>query len=210
MEHFLATYGQELVTKTSEHLFISFISLSMGAIVAVPLGVLLSRTKKIASVVIGLTSLLQTVPSLAFLALMVPIFGVGKLPAVVALFIYSLLPILRNTYLGMKNVDSNIVDAAKGMGMTNFQLVIKVELPSALPTIMAGIKLSSVYVIAWATLASYIGAGGLGDFIFSGLNNYLPELIIGGTIPITLMALIVDFLFSKIEDKLTPIYERSE
>ena len=94
--------------------------------------------------------------------------------------------------------------------MTNLQSIIHVEIPSALPTIMVGIKLSAVYVIAWATLASYIGAGGLGDMIFSGLNNYLPELIIGGTIPRTLMALITDFLFSKLEERLSPIKEGGE
>lgn len=141
---------------------------------------------------------------------MVPIFGVGKLPAIIALFIYSLLPILRNTYIGMEGVNPDLKDAAKGMGMTNLQSIIHVEIPSALPTIMAGIKLSAVYVIAWATLASYIGAGGLGDMIFSGLNNYLPELIIGGTIPVTLMALITDFLFSKLEERLSPIKEGGE
>ena len=204
MENFLSHYGQDLIVKTGEHLYISFISLLLGVIVAVPLGVLLSRTKKVAGVVMGFTSLLQTIPSLAFLALMVPFLGVGKLPAIVALFIYSLLPILRNTYIGMNNVDANLVDAAKGMGMTSFQQIVLVEIPNALPTIMSGVKLSSVYVISWATLASYIGAGGLGDFIFSGLNNYLPALIIGGTIPVTLLALIVDYLFTKLEDKLTP------
>ncbi|MGX6980165.1 ABC transporter permease [Vagococcus elongatus] len=210
MERFLLDYGQDLVVKTGEHLMISATSLILGVLVAVPLGILLSRTPKIAGAVVGITGLLQTIPSLAFLALMVPILGVGKIPAVMALFIYSLLPILRNTYIGMANVDENLIDAAKGMGMTTLQSVIKVEIPMAMPTIMAGVKLSSVYVIAWATLASYIGAGGLGDFIFSGLNNYLPELIVAGTIPVTLMALIIDFLFSKLEDKMTPISEGGE
>lgn len=207
MERFLLDYGQDLVVKTGEHLMISATSLILGVLVAVPLGILLSRTQKIAGVVVGIAGLLQTIPSLAFLALMVPWLGMGKIPAVMALFIYSLLPILRNTYIGMVNVDENLVDAAKGMGMTVIQSVIKVEIPMAMPTIMAGIKLSSVYVIAWATLASYIGAGGLGDFIFSGLNNYLPELIVGGTIPVTLLALITDFLFSKLEEKVVPVSE---
>lgn len=210
MERFLLDYGQDLVVKTGEHLMISATALILGVLVAVPLGILLSRTQKIAGVVVGIAGLLQTIPSLAFLALMVPWLGVGKIPAVMALFIYSLLPILRNTYIGMVNVDENLVDAAKGMGMTVMQSVIKVEIPMAMPTIMAGIKLSSVYVIAWATLASYIGAGGLGDFIFSGLNNYLPELIVGGTIPVTLLALITDFLFSKLEEKVVPVSEGGE
>ncbi|MGO2100402.1 ABC transporter permease [Vagococcus salmoninarum] len=210
MNAFLLEHGQELFVKTWEHIGISAISLLLGVLVAVPLGVFLTRLPKISNVVIGITSLLQTIPSLALLALMVPLLGVGKLPAVIALFIYSLLPILRNTFIGMDGVNEDLKDAAKGMGMTNLQSIIMVEVPAALPTIMAGIKLSTVYVIAWATLASYIGGGGLGDLIFSGLNNYLPELIIGGTIPVTILALVTDFGFSKLEDKLTPVTERSE
>lgn len=209
MIEFLNTYGSELLLKTWEHLYISAVALGLGIIVAVPLGVLLTRTKKTASVVIGIASVLQTVPSLALLALMIPIFGIGKFPAIVALFIYSLLPILRNTYLGVKNVDPNIKDAAKGMGMTNFQSIRMVELPLAAPVIMAGIRLGAVYVIAWATLASYIGAGGLGDFIFNGLNLYKPALIIGGTIPVTILALLADFLLGKLEHWITPISLRT-
>lgn len=204
MEQFLQEYGNELVVKSIEHLYISAIALFLGIIAAVPLGIFLTRTKKLADIVIGLASLLQTIPSLALLTMFIPLFGVGKFTAIVALFIYSLLPILRNTYLGVKNVDSNLVDAAKGMGMTNMELIKMVELPMAMPTIMRGIRLGAVYVIAWATLASYIGGGGLGDLIFGGLNLYKPELIIGGTIPVTALALISDFLLGLVEKKLTP------
>lgn len=210
MDAFLQEYGRELVVKTGEHITVSAIALFLGVIVAVPLGIFLTRTPKISGFVIGLASLLQTIPSLALLALMVPFLGVGKVPAIVALFIYSLLPILRNTFIGMDGVNPDLKDAAKGMGMTNFQSIVQVEIPAALPTIMAGVKLSAVYVIAWATLASYIGGGGLGDLIFSGLNNYLPNLIIGGTIPVTILALLTDFIFTKLEDRLTPLVERSE
>ncbi|WP_314060230.1 ABC transporter permease [uncultured Vagococcus sp.] len=210
MDAFLQEYGRELVVKTGEHITVSAIALFLGVIVAVPLGIFLTRTPKVSGFVIGLASLLQTIPSLALLALMVPFLGVGKVPAIVALFIYSLLPILRNTFIGMDGVNPDLKDAAKGMGMTNFQSIVQVEIPAALPTIMAGVKLSAVYVIAWATLASYIGGGGLGDLIFSGLNNYLPNLIIGGTIPVTILALLTDFIFTKLEDKLTPLVERSE
>ncbi|HCM89352.1 MULTISPECIES: ABC transporter permease [Vagococcus] len=205
MEHFLQVYGNDLVVKTGEHLYISFVALFFGIIVAVPLGIALTRTKKIAYFVIGLASLLQTIPSLALLTMFIPLFGVGKKTAIVALFIYSLLPILRNTYLGVKNVDANLVDAARGMGMTNFELIRHVEFPLALPTIMSGIRLGTVYVIAWATLASYIGGGGLGDMIFGGLNLYKPELIIGGTIPVIILALLSDFLLGLLEKKLSPV-----
>ncbi|MHC5229544.1 ABC transporter permease [Enterococcus sp. LJL99] len=204
MQTFFAERGSELITKIGEHIFISGVALALGILFAVPIGILLTRTKKTAAVIIGFTSALQTVPSLALLALMIPIFGVGKLPAIIALFIYSLLPILRNTYIGIKEVGVDYKDAAKGMGMTNFQSIFLVELPIAMPTIMAGIRLAAVYVIAWATLASYIGAGGLGDFIFSGLNNYQPDLIFAGTIPVTLLALTADLLLGMLEKRLTP------
>ncbi|PRY83856.1 ABC transporter permease [Alkalibacterium olivapovliticus] len=204
MADFFANYGSQMMRLIWEHLYISMIALGLGVIVAVPLGVALTRTSKLATVVIGLASILQTVPSLALLALMIPLFGIGQLPAIVALFIYSLLPILRNTYTGMRKVNPSLVDAARGMGMTEIQLIRKVELPQAAPVIMAGIRLSGTYVIAWAALASYIGAGGLGDFIFNGLNLYIPELIIGGTIPVTILALLVDFGLGMLEKKVTP------
>jgi len=210
MYEFLMEKGGELITRTWEHIFISAASLGLGILFAVPLGILLTRTKRTAAIVIGLTSALQTVPSLALLALMIPIFGVGRFPAIVALFIYSLLPILRNTYIGIKEVGADYKDAAKGMGMTNMQSIFMVELPIATPTIMAGIRLAAVYVIAWATLASYIGAGGLGDFIFSGLNLYRADLIFAGTIPVALIALIADFLLGRLEKRLTPAALRGE
>lgn len=205
MISFLNEYGSDLLLKTWEQLYISLISLGLGIIVAVPLGLVLTRFPRTAKVTISICSMLQTVPSLALLALMIPIFGIGKFPAIVALFIYSLLPILRNTCIGIEGVDPKLIDSAKGMGMTSWQIMIKVSLPQALPVIMAGIRLSAVYLIAWATLASYIGAGGLGDFIFNGLNLYQPELIIGGTIPVSLLALLTDFLLSHLEKKLTPV-----
>ncbi|WP_179395882.1 ABC transporter permease [Lacticaseibacillus absianus] len=208
MGDFLSQHGPELLVKTWEQLYISAIAMGLGVIVAVPLGIALTRFPRTAKVVIGLASMLQTVPSLALLALMIPLFGIGKLPAIVALFIYSLLPILRNTYIGMEGVDPVLTDAAKGMGMTPMQSIWRVELPMAMPVIMAGIRLSAVYVIAWATLASYIGAGGLGDLIFNGLNLFQPDLIIGGTIPVTLLALVIDWLLGRLERRLTPVTDR--
>lgn len=204
MMHFLSVYGWQLLYKTWQHIYISAISLGLGVIVAVPVGILLTRAKKVANVVISIASMLQTIPALALLAFMIQIFGIGAIPAIVALFIYSLLPILRNTYLGMDGVSPTLRDAAKGMGMTNWQSIIKVEVPLAAPVIMAGIRLSATYVIAWAALASYIGAGGLGDFIFNGLNLYRTDLILGGSIPVILLALITDFLLGKLELALTP------
>ncbi|KAF0415853.1 ABC transporter permease subunit [Pediococcus acidilactici] len=204
MINFLNQYGADILSKTGQHIYISAVALALGIIVAVPLGMLLTRAPKISGAVIGLASVMQTIPVLALLAIMIPIFGIGSTPAIVALFIYSLLPILRNTYLGLTSVDPALIDAAKGMGMNSFQRMWKVELQLALPVIMAGVRLSATYVIAWTALASYIGAGGLGDLIFNGLNLYRSDLILGGSIPVIILALVADFLLGKLEAKLTP------
>lgn len=204
MIHFLQVYGMQLIDKTGQHLYISAAALILGIIVAVPLGILLTRMKRGANAIITLAGVLQTIPAMALLAMMIPIFGIGSTPAIVALFIYSLLPILRNTYLGMEGVSPTVRDAAKGMGMTWWQSMMRAEIPLAAPVIMSGIRLSATYVIAWATLASYIGAGGLGDFIFNGLNLYRSDLILGGSIPVILLALLVDYLLGKLENTVTP------
>lgn len=204
MLEFLEANGSTLIETIGEHLYISFTALLFGMLVAVPLGILLTNTKKIAQFFISFCSVLQTIPSLALLAIMVPLFGVGKVPAIIALFVYSLLPILRNTYLGMVGIDTQLLDAAKGMGMTRYQIIRKVQFPLALPVIMSGIRLSAVYVVSWATIASYIGAGGLGNFIFAGLNNFDFSFILAGTIPVTLIALCMDLLLEKLEVLVTP------
>lgn len=204
MQEFIASQGSEVIRLLWEHIYMSLISLGLGVIVAVPLGIFLSQVPKVANIVISIVSVLQTIPTLALLALMIPFLGVGKVPAIVALFIYSLLPILRNTYLGMSNVNPDLLDAAKGMGLKRMQIIRQVQLPLAVPVIMAGIRLSTVYVIAWTTLASYIGGGGLGDMIFNGLNLFRPDLILGGTIPVTILAVIVDLVMARIEEWVTP------
>lgn len=204
MMGFFIENSADILLKTWEHFYISFIALFLGMVIAVPVGIVLSKTKTIAKIALTVTSVLQTVPSLALLAIMIPFLGVGKVPAIVALCIYSLLPILNNTFIGMRSVDKNVKAAGKSMGMTSLQSLFMVELPLAMPIIMSGIRLSAVYVISWATLASYIGAGGLGDFIFNGLNLYKTELIVGGALLVTVLALLADFLLSRLERLMTP------
>jgi len=199
MKDFVEQYGGQLISKTVEHFYISIIALLIAIVIAVTLGILLSKMKRTSNIVLTIAGVLQTIPTLAVLAVMIPIFGVGKLPAIVALFIYVLLPILNNTVLGVQNIDDNIKEAGTSMGMTRFQLMKDVELPLALPLILGGIRLSSVYVISWATLASYVGAGGLGDFVFNGLNLYDPLMIVSAAVLVTALALIVDFLLSLVE-----------
>ncbi|WP_059105530.1 ABC transporter permease [Shouchella shacheensis] len=204
IREFFSSYGSELLIKTGEHLYISFAAILLGVLVAVPLGVLLTRIPNVADRLISFVGILQTIPSLAIIAFFIPLLGVGKFPAIIALFFYSVLPILRNTYTGVKNVDANVREAGKGMGMNQIESVFKIELPLALPVIMAGIRLATVYLIGWATLAAFIGGGGLGDFIFDGLNLYQPMLIVAGTVPATILALITDRTLHLLEQKLTP------
>ncbi|MCM3177533.1 ABC transporter permease [Cytobacillus horneckiae] len=201
---FLSQNGMELLGKTWEHLYISLLAAGLGVIVAVPLGVILTRFEKAAGPVMSLLGMIQTIPSFAILAFFIPLFGIGKIPAIIALFFYSVLPILRNTYTGIKGVNTSLLEAGRGMGMTGWERIRYVELPLSIPVIMAGVRVSTVYLIGWATLASYIGAGGLGDYIFSGLNLYQPEYIIAGAIPVTILALIVDLILGKVENKVTP------
>ncbi|KYH13417.1 ABC transporter permease [Staphylococcus kloosii] len=204
MMDFLAQNGSQLVSKTIEHFYISIVALLIAIVVAVPIGILLSKLKRTSNIVLTIAGVLQTIPTLAVLAIMIPIFGVGKTPAIVALFIYVLLPILNNTVLGVQNIDKNLKEAGTSMGMTRFQLMKDVELPLALPLILGGIRLSSVYVISWATLASYVGAGGLGDFVFNGLNLYDPLMIVSAAVLVTALALFVDFILSLIEKWAVP------
>jgi osmoprotectant transport system permease protein len=191
--NFWSEYGNEILLKFWEHFYLSFFAIFLGILVAVPLGALLTRLSRGSETVIKVVGVFQTIPSLALLSIMIPLFGIGKIPAVIALFLYSLLPILRNTYVGIKSVDATYLDAAKGMGMSQMQRLLQIELPLAMGVIMAGIRVSTVYVISWTTLAAYIGAGGLGDYIFNGLNLY----------PITLLALVSDALLKRSEQKLT-------
>lgn len=201
---FMEANWSELLFKTWQHFYISITAVILGIVVAVPLGIWLTKYQRAAHIVMGIAGVIQTFPSLAILAFFIPIFGIGKLPAIAALFFYSVLPILRNTYTGVKGIDPKLVEAGRGMGMTGWERVIHLELPLAIPVIMAGVRLSTVYLISWATLASFIGAGGLGDYIFSGLNLYQPEMIAAGAVPVTILALIVDYLFGKLETIVTP------
>ncbi|MBU5244353.1 ABC transporter permease [Bacillus halotolerans] len=201
---FLQTNGGELLYKTYEHITISLIAVILGVAAAVPLGIVLTRMKKGAGTIIGIVNIIQTLPSLAILAFFIPLLGVGKVPAIVALFFYSVLPILRNTYTGILGVNKNLLESGKGIGMTAAEQIRLVELPLAAPVIIAGIRTSTIYLIGWATLASFIGGGGLGDYIFIGLNLYQPEYIIGGAVPVTILAIVIDYVLALTERKITP------
>ena len=194
----------EVLEATFVHIHLVFFSMIIATILAVTLGIVVTRVPWLKTIVLGGTGVLQTVPSLALLGFMIPIFGIGVKTAIAALFLYSLLPIMRNTYTGIKDVDSATVEAAKGMGMTSMQILFKVELPLAVPVIMAGIRTAAVINVGNATLAAFIGAGGLGDFIFLGITRGIDGLILLGAIPATLLAIILETFFSAVERWTTP------
>lgn len=195
---FLARKG-DLLKGLIEHIEISFIALFFALIIAIPLGIYLTRKKKAAEIVIGIAAVFQTIPSLALLGLLIPLVGIGTVPSIIALVIYALLPILRNIYTGIKEVDPNLIEAAKGLGMNNRRLLFKVELPLAMPVIMAGIRTAMVLIIGTATIAALIGAGGLGDLITVGISRNDSDLIMLGAIPAALLALFFDFLLRQME-----------
>ncbi|RHW43579.1 ABC transporter permease subunit [Neobacillus notoginsengisoli] len=184
----------QLVSALLEHIQISFIALFFAVLIAIPLGILLTRKKRIAEGVIGVTAVLQTIPSLALLGLLIPLFGIGKVPAIIALVAYALLPILRNTVTGITEVNPSLIEAGQAMGMNNRRLLAKVEFPLALPVIMAGIRTAMVLIVGTATLAALIGAGGLGDLILLGIDRNNTALIVLGAIPAALLAILFDVL----------------
>ncbi|HEY2421157.1 MAG TPA: osmoprotectant update ABC transporter permease/substrate-binding subunit OpuFB, partial [Neobacillus sp.] len=167
--------------------------------ISIPLGIYLTKKQKIAEGIIGITAILQTIPSLALLGLLIPLFGIGKVPAIIALVIYALLPILRNTYTGIKGVDPTLIEAARAMGMNKRQRLLKVELPLATPVIMAGIRTGMVLIVGTATLAALIGAGGLGDIILLGIDRNNSSLIILGAIPAAILAILFDVFLRQFE-----------
>ncbi|MEX2528650.1 MAG: glycine betaine ABC transporter substrate-binding protein [Gemmatimonadota bacterium] len=183
---------QTLVQQTLRHLLLVSVSLGSAILVALPLGLLLERARGGAEGVIRGVGVLQTLPSIALLAFMIPLLGIGVLPALVALFLYSLYPILRNTYSGVRDADPVAVEAARALGMTPGQLLTQVRLPLAAPVIMAGIRTAAVLNVGTATLAAFIGAGGLGDPIVSGLALADSRMILSGAIPAALLAVLVD------------------
>lgn len=195
---------EDIINATIEHIQISFIALLIAMVISIPTGLLLTRMPRLAGPVIGVASLFQTIPSLALLGFMIPLVGIGIVPAIVALTVYALLPIMRNTYTGIMNVEKSIKEAGVGMGMTSLQVMFKIELPLALNVIMAGIRTATVMIIGVATLASLVGAGGLGDLIFRGISTVNTELILAGTIPAALLAVIFDFILERLEKAVTP------
>lgn len=196
--------SNDILLASWQHLQLTFVALSIATLIAIPLGILLTRNKKWAETIIGVTAVFQTIPSLALLGFMIPFLGIGTTPALVALTIYGLLPILRNTYTGIVGVNPAAVEAGTGMGMTSLQVLWMVELPMALSVIMAGVRTATVLIVGVATLAALIGAGGLGDLIFRGIAMANSPLILAGALPAALLAIFFDFALKHLENKVQP------
>lgn len=195
--------GAYVFTQFIRHFLISIYGVLFASIFAIPLGFYIARHKKLANWVISLANIIQTIPSLAMLSVLMVVMGLGPNTVVMTVFLYSALPILKNTYIGVSSVDKNILDVAKGVGMTKNQITFKVELPLALSIIMGGIRNALVVAIGVTAVGTFIGAGGLGDIISRGINVTNGSAIIwAGALPTALMAVSVDFLLNKLEKKL--------
>ncbi|TDH25145.1 ABC transporter permease subunit [Segetibacter sp. 3557_3] len=193
---FFAQQSGKILEQTYAHIGLTFVSLFLSVLIGVPLGIWIAKNKKWSSPVLGFAGVLQTIPSIALLGFMIPLLGIGAKPAIVALLLYALLPIIRNTYTGIIGVNASITDAARGMGMSGWQVLTKVELPLAMPVLLAGIRTATVINVGVATLAAYIAAGGLGEFIFGGIALNNTHMILAGAIPAALLAILFDFLLS--------------
>ncbi len=200
---YIVKYWDYVLEKSLDHMSMSLTAVAFSCLIGIPLGVLITRNKRAAGVVLGVANIIQTVPSLALFAFMISIFGIGRTNAIFALFLYALLPIIKNTYIGIKNVDPAITQAAIGMGMTKFQILYKVEMPLSVAVIMGGVRIATVTCIGVATIAVLIGAGGLGDVIYQGIGMANLEKILTGATAAAVLALLADFILGMVEKMLT-------
>jgi len=202
---FLLRNRTEALALTLEHIVLVAVAMLVAVALGVPLGIVITRQARLRRWVLGAANVLQTVPSLALFGFLIPVpllGGIGSRTAVVALALYALLPVIRNTYTGIVGVDPAVIEAARGMGMTNRQLLRYVELPLALGVIMAGIRVAAVISVGIATIAAAIGAGGLGTYIFRGLAMVNNQVILAGAVPAALLALVADFSLGWVEHRL--------
>ena len=204
---FIQQNYMDLLAKTGEHLLLALISTAIAGMIGIPLGILISRYPAWKRPVIGIANVLQTIPSLALLGFLVPLpflGGIRPRTAIVALVLYALLPLIRNTYTGITDVDPAVKEAGIAMGMSDRQLLLSVELPLASNVIFAGVRVAMVLSIGIATIAAYIGAGGLGSYIFRGISTLDNTLILAGAVPAALLAILTDLILGRIEKRLAP------
>jgi osmoprotectant transport system permease protein len=202
MSEFLSQYGSEIATLTLEHLWLTGAAMLFAALIAIPAGIWLTRSPAWARPVLGLANILQTIPSLAMFGFLLPLPWLGDRAAriaIVALTAYALLPILRNTYTGIRAIDPSVIEVARALGLTDWQLLVKVQLPLAASFILAGLRTATVTCVGIATIAAAVGAGGLGELIFRGVASVDNRLVLAGAVPAALLALVADAALGLIE-----------
>lgn len=203
-EYLNANYMQ-ILALLLEHMKLTTIAVGLALLIGVPLGILISYISSTSKPVLSIANIIQAIPSMALLGAMIPFLGIGTTPAVVAVVLYSLLPIIKNTHTGIKTINPQTLEAAKGIGLTPIQILTKVQIPLALPVIMTGVRVAAVTAVGLMTMAAFIGAGGLGFLVFSGIRTVSNNQILAGAIPACLLALTVDFLFGLVEKLVTPV-----
>lgn len=196
---YFAEHASEVWSRTWEHLLITLSALAITAVFAIPLGIWLTRRRAVAGLVFGVANVVQTFPTLALLILMIPVAGIGTAPAVLALIVRAVFPVIRNTYVGIVSVSGAVVDTARAMGFTDGQVLRQVELPLAAPVIVAGLRSGVIMGVGLATLGAAIGAGGLGDLIFAGIAMRNDVQLLAGAIPVALLAIILDAIAGRVE-----------
>ena len=210
MGEFLARNAEALVRSIGVHLFYTLVSVAIGFVLGLGLGILLSRFPRQARFILPLLSLFNTIPGVVFIGLLFLVLHVQPATVLIALSIYAMFPVLKNTYTGIVSVDGKYLEAARGCGMSPFQILYKVELPLAMPTIIAGLRMAAVYTVSWAVLASMIGLGGLGDFVYQGTSSNNNTLILIGAIPAAVLAILIGSLIDWLQKKVTPRGLRKE
>ncbi len=208
--NYVAENWEQILSLLVKHIELTCISVAFAILVGVPLGVLICYVKKLDKPILGVANVLQSIPSMALLGFAIPLLGIGTLPAVVIVILYSLLPIIKNTYTGISNINQQTIEAARGIGLTKMQVLTKVQIPLALPVIMAGVRISAVTAVGLMTIAAFIGAGGLGYLVFSGIRTVNNTQILVGAIPACILALAVDYLASIVENLVTPVSLQSD
>jgi len=205
---FIVQNHGEVLKLTREHLWMVAASMLLAVLIGIPLGILITRMPGLNKPVLGVANIIQTIPSLALFGFLLPVPWIGARSdrlAILALTLYALLPLIRNTYAGISGVDRSVVEAGRGMGMTDRQLLFQVELPLALGVIIAGVRVATVISVGLATIAAAIGAGGLGEYIFRGISMVDNEVILAGAIPAAVLALLADVTLGWLEKRLSPI-----
>ena len=196
---------EQIISLFLEHIELTFIAVGLSILIGVPIGILISYVRKLDKPILGLSSVIQAVPSMALLGFMIPFLGIGTIPAIIVVILYSLLPIIKNTYTGINGISESMIESAKGIGLTKSQILFKIQIPQTLPVIMAGIRISAVSAVGLMTMSAFIGGGGLGYLIFSGIRTVNNYQILAGAIPACILALIVDYFFGLIEKLVTPV-----